>query len=178
LVCLLGTLAFGASASPASALSSKQLLAPTSVCRGQLSATTTPDVQERIMRCMINYARQRNGAIRLKPSGRLDHSSLLKSIDILRCQVFEHTACGRDFTYWIGQLGYLLGCWHVGENLAWGNGKHGTVRAIMLAWLNSPDHRENLLDPQYRQIGLGLRIGDFGVYHGAHVWTTHFGVHC
>lgn len=165
---------------PSSAHAAKvtNLLAPQSSCSGQLEMHVSADRQERTMLCMFNYARERVGASKLKPTPKLKRSALHKSLDILRCQMFSHEACGRDFLYWLERSGYTVGCWAAGENLAWGSGSYGTVRSIMRAWLKSAPHRENILRRDYRQAGLGLEVGNFGSYNGARVWTAHFGVHC
>ena len=51
----------------------------------------------------------------------------------LRCQEFDHQACGRDTFYWTRRSGYASGCWGAGEKIAWGSGSLGSVRAIMSA---------------------------------------------
>jgi uncharacterized protein YkwD len=40
-----------------------------------------------------------------------------------------------------------------GENIAWGQ---QSPREVMNAWMNSPGHRENLLNKSYKKIGIGL----------------------
>ena len=109
---------------------------------------------------------------------KLDVSAGAKGEDILSCDSFSHSACGRDFTYWMSEAGYLSSpCWHVGENLAWGTGRFGTVRSIFQAWMRSPTHRRNILG-EYSQLGVSLRVGSLTGRAGAHVWTQHFGSHC
>lgn len=39
-----------------------------------------------------------------------------------------------------------------GENLA---GKIKTPEKVVDAWMNSPGHRKNIMNPQYSQIGVG-----------------------
>jgi uncharacterized protein YkwD len=153
-------------------------LAPLSVCPGQNSLDAPLPVQKRAMRCMTDYARRNAGLGGLGEARQLGRSASGKSRDILRCDSFSHYACGRDFTYWMRQSGYLAAsCWRAGENLAWGTGEAGTVRAIFRAWLNSPGHRRNILG-RYRQIGVGLKIGDLEGHDDTRVWTQHFGTHC
>ena len=43
--------------------------------------------------------------------------------------------------------------WAVGENLVWGAPDLGAAQALKL-WLNSAPHRQNLLDPRWRDLGL------------------------
>jgi uncharacterized protein YkwD len=98
------------------------------------------------MRCMHNYARRQAGRNRLAASSLLARSSDAKSADILRCQEFRHTACGRSLTYHFHRVGYTSGdCWGVGENIAWGSGRYATVRSIMRARLHSDAHRGAIL---------------------------------
>lgn len=126
---------------------------------------------------MTNYARERRGLQALGGARALDRAGARKAADILRCDEFSHEACGRDFTYWLRRFGYTRGgCWRAGENIAWGNGSLGSVRAIFRAWLHSPGHRGNILG-EYTQLGLGFRVGTLEGNHGAHVWTQEFGSH-
>jgi uncharacterized protein YkwD len=54
--------------------------------------------------------------------------------------------------------GYALG-----ENLARGQ---KTAKEAVDAWLKSPGHRKNLMDPAYTDTGIGVKSG---------VWVEHFG---
>ena len=49
--------------------------------------------------------------------------------------------------------------WSVGENLAWGTGVLATPRATVRAWMHSPDHRANLLDRRFADVGIGVAAG-------------------
>lgn len=56
----------------------------------------------------------------------------------------------------------------VGENLAAGQ---STPQEAMNAWIASSEHRENLLDPRFVELGVGIRSGgSFGIY-----WVQEFG---
>ncbi len=97
---------------------------------------------------------------------------------MVRCDSFDHGACGREFTFWMRRVGYLDGgCWRAAENIALGTGRLGTPRSIFRGWLHSSGHRENILGP-FHDVGVGLRVGDLEGFSGAHVWTQHFGSHC
>jgi uncharacterized protein YkwD len=135
-------------------------------------------VQEQAMLCMTNYARERFGEGQLETAVELEASARDKSRDILECDSFSHYACGREFTYWIRETGYITSqCWRVGENLAWGTGNFGSVRSIFRAWMASPEHRENILG-DYSQIGIDLMTGTLADSPATHIWTQHFGSHC
>ncbi|MGI8911147.1 MAG: CAP domain-containing protein [Rubrobacteraceae bacterium] len=75
----------------------------------------------------------------------------------------------REFSYWT-----------VGENIAWGSGELGAPDNIFEAWMDSDGHRHNILDEDFRQIGIGMSQGDFetrdgNVYAGSRMYAAEFG---
>lgn len=165
-------------AAPSAAEESRGLIASVAVCPGQESLGASAEAQEATMRCMVAYARSESGLPGLTDDEALERSAADKANDVIDCDDFSHFACGRDFTHWIREEGYMSSpCWRVGENLAWGNGAYGTVRSIFRAWMNSPGHRQNLLG-DYAQTGISLRVGVLAGQPGTHIWAQHFGTHC
>ena len=150
------------------------LIAPASACPNQTNPGAPAAQQVKAMRCMTNYARQRSGRPPLAGLPSLDRAASGKSGDILRCDQFDHEACGREFTYWFERVGYGGQCAALGENIAWGTGSLGSVRNIFSAWIRSPGHRANILGG-FEEIGIGLRTGSLEGNGGAHVWTQEFG---
>jgi uncharacterized protein YkwD len=55
-----------------------------------------------------------------------------------------------------------------GENIAFG---YTTALSVMQAWMNSPGHRENILNPAFTQIGVGIVADSAGYLF----WTQEFG---
>lgn len=154
------------------------LIAPTSACPDQEALDAPADVQESVMSCMVDYARAQAGLTGFAEVETLQRSAEDKAGDVLSCDSFSHFACGRDFTYWMQETGYVSSqCWRVGENLAWGVGDYGTVRSIFRAWMSSPGHRENILD-DFAETGISLRVGTLSGQAGTHIWAEHFGSHC
>jgi uncharacterized protein YkwD len=129
------------------------------------------------MRCLVAAARRSAGLAPLAPSAPLGRSAGLKSRDILRCDDFDHEACGRDFTYWIERVGYLGDSCGTAENIALGTGRYASPRAIFRAWIGSPGHRRNILG-DYDDLGVGLAVGALDGQRGVHVWAQHFGRSC
>jgi len=160
------------------AQSSSSLIAPVATCPNQANPSASPEAQQQSMRCMTDFARARAGLGELNDSQQLDLSAEEKAADVLGCDSFSHTACDRDFTYWIRQSGYLSKpCWHAGENLAWGTDEYGSAGAIFRAWMSSPTHRQNVLG-DYDEVGIAVLTGSLEGRRGAHVWATHFGSRC
>lgn len=175
---LLALLAATLAAAPIASAATDRLLAPNAACPHQSQLTAPAGVQEVAMACMTNYARTSAGLESLRRDADLSRSADHKGADVVRCDSFSHTACGRDFTYWIGQVGYAEGrCWGAAENIAWGTGRLGTVRSIFNSWLGSPGHRANILGA-YVDLGIGLRVGTLDGYRAAHVWVQHFTKRC
>jgi uncharacterized protein YkwD len=53
----------------------------------------------------------------------------------------------------------------VGENLAYSNGYINPVAASMSGWMDSPGHRENILDPNWRQTAIGAWVSANGTVY-------------
>ncbi len=162
----------------ASAGSYDYLVAPMTKCGGQKQTDTSLSTsdQEKVMQCMHSYARTRTGRAPLAGRALLHTSSDRKVYDMFRCKAFSHNACGRDTLYHVKNVGYTnCSSWRAGENIAWGSGGYGSVRAIMTRWVNSTGHRTNILNSRYIHLGVAVRKGTFQGRSNAQVWTTHFG---
>jgi uncharacterized protein YkwD len=170
------SLAFAAEASARSFPFRGEEVPPASTCPGQTATGLSAEEQAGVMLCMTNYARGVNGMPPLLLSRQLGRAAEQKSADIVDCDEFSHEACGRPFQFWIQRYGYLKGCWRAAENIAWGTGSYSTVGSIFTAWLESPEHHENILGP-YKEIGIGLRVGEVEGHEEAAVWTQDFGSH-
>ncbi len=162
----------------ASARHYDSLLAPTTACPAQTDTRRSVDDQERTMGCMHNHVRSKRGLPPLITRSQLTSAAGAKSADIVRCQEFAHEACGRDTFYWTKRSGYASGCWGAGENIAWGSGSLGSVRAIMSAWLHSECPPPQYVQVAVRDKGVGLVKGTFNGYRGSQVWTAQFGYRC
>ncbi len=56
-----------------------------------------------------------------------------------------------------------------GENIAAG---HATASETVNQWMNSAGHRENILNPAFRELGVGYAYEDYSDYH--HYWVQLF----
>jgi len=129
--------------------------------------------------CLINQRRIAHGIRRLRLNHRLSRAAVWHSHDMVRRQYFSHTSGrGRDVVDRLYKSRYLKGSrtWMVGENLAWGSGVKGSPREIVRAWMHSGGHRHNMLNPRFREIGIGVRKGSpVRVGLPAATYTTTFG---
>jgi|GEM_PF-869567 len=150
----------------------KSYLADEQTCPGGERTDLPLDEQANIMVCLVNYARQRRGLSTLATYPLLNDTSLLKAGKILRCNDFAHNACGEAPDADTRAAGYY-GAW--GENLYVGEERLGAARVALDGWLNSPGHRDNLFQPEWRSEGIAvIRAGHFGKYSNATLWVNEF----
>ncbi len=113
--------------------------------------------------CLLNGVRADAGLPLLTLDDKLSAAATAYAHDLVAGGYFSHT--GRDgstIRTRLDAVGYLPrdAGWAIGENLAWGTGPLATPASIMQAWMNSPGHRENILNPDYREIGIGVAAGN------------------
>src|SRR5439155_15209791 len=153
-----GVLVLLASAGPAVAGS------PGAGCAGagQAPAVGTRGVAATAIVCVLNQRRARRALPRLHEHPKLVRAGRRYARDMVRRQFFSHTSPdGAGMVDRLLAVGYLREdlAWKVGETLAWGWGTQATPAATVDAWLANPPHRVILLDPDYRDIGVGVQVG-------------------
>jgi uncharacterized protein YkwD len=112
--------------------------------------------------CLINDERASYGLQPVNPNNDLHQAAMSHSNEMIDESYFEHTSpSGLTFMDRIEGTGYMQGArtWTVGENLVWGTGPLSTPQALVTAWMNSPPHRENLLRPAFRELGVAALAG-------------------
>lgn len=112
--------------------------------------------------CLLNQERASRGLAPLTENPQLDSAALVHSTEMRQFGYFAHDSHnGEPFQNRIIDSGYLAraSTWSVGENIAWGSWSLGTPEAITVAWMNSEHHRDNILDPDYHEIGVGSQRG-------------------
>jgi uncharacterized protein YkwD len=112
--------------------------------------------------CLLNAERKARGLVALRLNSQLALAAIRHSRDMVNNKYFAHTSpSGVTFVRRIRKAGYMNGytSWTIGENLAWGGGTYATPAAIVRAWMQSPEHKANILNGRYRQAGFGIVIG-------------------
>jgi len=91
----------------------------------------------------------------LLPDRALTIAANAKAYDMLDKQYFDHVSpAGKTPWMFINASGYQYS--KAGENLAIG---FNDYTDIMNAWMKSESHRENILKPEYQNIGIGIARG-------------------
>lgn len=130
----------------------------------------------------LNQIRAVDHLVPLTLNPDLSAAASLHSRDMLANGFFAHTSDDGQ-VFWKRILAFYpqgrFGYWSVGENLFWTRGS-ATASGSVEAWMASPPHRANILNPIWREIGIStVSSADAGGIFGnteATVITTDFGV--
>jgi uncharacterized protein YkwD len=148
--------AAAAFSSPAAAAKSR--CAHASASPSQLS---TP-AASRSLRCLINGVRRAHHLRPVRTERHLRSAARRHATDMAGRNYFAHASpAGTTMEKRVRHSGYLRRVreWWLGEALAWGHGGAGAPRAILRGLLKSPAHRAILLDPGFRDLGIGVARG-------------------
>ena len=141
-----------------------------------------PRVLEQGVLTKLNALRRGHGLLPLRRSSGLAAAAGQHSTEMANRGYFGHSSAdGLSFDRRIAHF-YPRGgrrYWAVGENLLWSTSDVDAAGALDM-WLNSPEHRRIILNPRWREFGLGaahVRSAP-GVYRGRAVTivTADFGV--
>jgi uncharacterized protein YkwD len=121
-------------------------------------------LEDWVMR-LVNDVRRRRGLAVLRPDERLRTSARGHSTRMARLGFFAHHDPDGA-----GPADRMRAAGHPApgaENIAAGQ---LTAAEVMHAWMNSPEHRANILDPGLLSIGVGVSLEPGGPW-----WTQNFG---
>ncbi len=128
---------------------------------------STASEVEREMLALINQERTSRGLDPLQLERQLNESSEDHSAWMLNTDRFSHTGSGgSSATQRMQSAGFdLEGSWRTGENIAWQSergalGISDDVAQLHQNLMNSPGHRANILNPDFKYIGIGVETGD------------------
>jgi uncharacterized protein YkwD len=108
--------------------------------------------------CIVNRERAARGVRSMRPSAVLNGPATAHSADMVAGKYLSHTGSAGDSVYQrVSRAGYAWTA--VGETLTWGAGQRSMPSRLVASFLQSPEHRSILLDPNYRDLGVGLALG-------------------
>ena len=132
--------------------------------------------------CLVNVQRARHAEHVLRRNADLGRSAISHSQDMVSANYFEHVSPAgvtpldriKASTYLLHRSTYVIG-----ENIAVGVLQLSTPSAIVAGWMRSPEHRANILNPDFRDSGIGIVAHAPGRYSGGQrgaTYTQQFGV--
>ena len=121
--------------------------------------------QKEVVR-LVNVERQKQGLGKLALNAKLSNVATLKSQDMINKNYFNHTSptYGSPFDM---MKQFNISYKTAGENIAKGQ---KTPAEVVKAWMNSQGHRENILNKNYTEIGIGVAKDANGTLY----WTQMF----
>ena len=133
------------------------LAAPAAALDSGSQRVSAQNALERSLLGEINAYRAQHGLRALRLNRRLAAAAGAHSTAMIGAGFFAHES--RDGTpfwqrvaRWYAKRGYRS--WGVGENLLWASPDVSAGSALKM-WVASPPHRRNLLNPRWREVGLG-----------------------
>lgn len=112
-----------------------------------------------VLTTLANSDRAARGLPELRVNPLLEEAAKMKAEDMAAKEYFAHTSPeGLTPWVWISRAGYAYV--HAGENLAV---NFSESESVAHAWMNSPGHRDNILNPNYTEMGIATAEG---VYKG------------
>ena len=112
--------------------------------------------------CLLNAERTANGFAPLPVDPTLTDTAQRYAGQMVTTGHFAHVDAsgGGPASRVVADNPSLASLWVAyGENLGWGTLATATPRVMVAAWMNSPEHRANVLDPEWDQIGVGIAPG-------------------
>ena len=112
---------------------------------------------------LVNAERANLGIAPLRLADDLQEEAEIRAQEIV--EVFSHTRPdGSDCFTVMKNRGRTCG-----ENIAAG---HASASETVEQWMDSEGHRENILNPAFRELGVGYAYEDYSTYH--HYWVQLF----
>jgi len=106
---------------------------------------------------LTNADRSANGSDAVAEDTRLDTIAQKKAADMLARGYFSHdTPDGKNPWSWLISENYYY--YFAGENLAMG---FASAQSLEQAWMHSPTHRSNIVNPIYTRVGIGTASGAY-----------------
>jgi uncharacterized protein YkwD len=113
------------------------------------------DISSEQLLLLTNKERQNAGVGSLVINDKLTQAASEKANDMLEYDYWAHNSpTGKTPWTFIKSAGYSY--IYAGENLARG---FSTPEDVIRAWMESPDHRANMLSSNYRDVGFAVKLG-------------------
>ena len=112
---------------------------------------------------LVNAERAKVGVAPLRLADDLQEAAAIRASEII--QNFSHTRPDGSDCFTVMQYRGRT----CGENIAAG---HATAEETVEQWMDSEYHRENILNPEFSELGVGYAYEDYSTYH--HYWVQLF----
>lgn len=153
-----------ASSSPKSSASKKSVSSGRAPAASSASAgTANPSMAAQVLQ-LVNTERAKNGLGALTMNAAASRAAQVRAAEIVKS--FSHTRPDGTSCFTVledEKVSYST----AGENIAYG---YPDAASVMNGWMNSPEHRANILKSSFRQLGVGVCRAADGNYY----WVQEF----
>lgn len=116
---------------------------------------------------LTNRERRLKNLVPLKVQPQLMKAAREHAVNMARQQKLDHQLDGKDLADRLKALEYAFS--EAGENIAH---KPGSARLVLKKWMESEDHRNNILSEEFTEIGVGLAKSEKGEFYWVQVIAT------
>jgi uncharacterized protein YkwD len=169
LVVLLTTLSFSVYAQQFAEPGRERLVQP------QLKNYSDPNLKveynlEKNVMDQINQQRGQQGLCQLVWNEKAAQIARLHSENMAHYKFFNHR--GMDGLMVNDRADAIDLDWEaIGENIAFNRGYSNPVEFTIDRWMNSPSHKENILDKRWKETGIGVIVANDGTYYLTQVFV-------
>jgi uncharacterized protein YkwD len=135
------------------------------------SGAASSDATEARVLVLFNEVRAARGLQPLRSDAKLTEAAQSHSDNMLRHGYFAHD--GPQGT-WDVRISRYVRRSVIAEILASGTGKWAGASGMMDAWMHSPEHRNIILTPDLRLVGMGIATGTYRGQDGTAMATADF----
>lgn len=101
---------------------------------------------------LVNAERKKAGLPPLKPNAKLMAAARDHAANMAKQEKLEHDLDGKTPADRVKTAGYKFAA--TGENIGW---NYPTPMTAVAGWMNSPPHKENILNAGYTEIGVAVK---------------------
>lgn len=134
------------------------------------TSTFRPATEKQVI-VLINKVRADHGLHRLTANASLQRAARYHSNDELTNGYFSHDGPTGTFGKRIDRYVHRA---LAAENICYGTGGWAKASGIVSLWMHSPEHRQIILTPALRHIGVGVAFGTFQGQAGTGMTTADF----
>jgi uncharacterized protein YkwD len=141
------------------------------VSSAKLSASKILDLEKQTF-AMINEERAKFGLFPLNWSDEVAKVARLHSENMAKFNFFSHTGIDGKMVNDRADLFGITKWTAMGENIAYNRGFQKPLECAVEKWMQSPSHRENLLDNRWKESAIGIAVTDDGTYYFTQVFLV------
>ncbi len=126
-------------------------------------------MEQRVL-TLVNKERKRKKLVELKMDEKLRAVAVAHSKDMAVNNYFSHTNLAGLSPF--DRMDAAGVTWKIaGENLAYNSNSNDPALTAVTSWINSPEHYENMLTKDYTLTGIGVGLGENGIYFFTQVFV-------